>query len=165
MREPDPPDVPSRPGRERGVRAHRGFTLQSPIILAESALYVLIVILLVVAAACALVDTASDVVRGGEHRDVTDLGLFILERSLLLFMIAELLATLRVIDFGRRIVVQPFLLIGMIAAVRRILVATAEFEGGGTRAQLEDFLLEMAGLGGLTLALALAFWLTRGARA
>ncbi|MCW2997288.1 MAG: hypothetical protein JWN65_837 [Solirubrobacterales bacterium] len=152
------PDAPDGAGRARGVGERRGFTLQAPIVLAESALYVLIVALLVVAAGCALTDTLVNLLRSSSHRDVADLGLFVLERTLLLFMIAELLATLRVIDFGARIVVEPFLLIGMIAAVRRILVVTAEFESGQGRGQLEDFLLELAGLSGLTLALALAVW-------
>jgi uncharacterized membrane protein (DUF373 family) len=155
---------PARPGRARGVGARRGFTLQSPLILAESALYVVIGSLLVLAAALALYDTLADVLRSGRQRTVADLGLFVLERSLLLFMIAELLATLRIIDFGARIVVEPFLLIGMIAVVRRILVITAEFEGGGDQ-RLEDFLIELAGLGGLVLALAAAVWIMRAARA
>jgi uncharacterized membrane protein (DUF373 family) len=159
------PEEPGGAGSARGVDARRGFTLQAPIVLAESVLYVVIAALLVVAAGCALADTAVNLLRSSSHRDVADLSVFILERTLLLFMIAELLATLRIIDFGARIVVEPFLLIAMIAVVRRILVVTAEFESGQGRGQLEDFLLEMAGLGGLALALALAVWLVRRARA
>lgn len=160
--EEDPPDGLGSAGGARGVRHHRGFTMQGPIIAAESWLYVLIAALLALAAGSTVVDTISGVVRGSGHRDGLELGLFVLERTLLLFMIAEVLATLRVADFGARILAQPFLLIGMIAAVRRMLVVTAEFESGGTRRALEDFLLELAGLGGLVLALAVAVWLLRG---
>jgi uncharacterized membrane protein (DUF373 family) len=160
-----PGDEPGQAGRARGVRERRGFTLQTLIVLAESALYLVIVTLLVAAAGCTLVATAADVLRSSRERDVADLGLFILERTLLLFMIAELLATLRIIDFGGRIVVEPFLLIGLIAVVRRILVVTAEFETGRGRQQLEDFLLEVGGLAGLAVALALTVWLMRRAAA
>ena len=42
---------------------------------------------------------------------------------------------------------------------------TAEFEGGGPdHGKMDDFLLQLAALGGLVLALALAFWLLRVAR-
>ncbi|MCW3015299.1 MAG: hypothetical protein JWO02_2391 [Solirubrobacterales bacterium] len=158
------PEDPADAGSARGVRPRRGFTLQAPIVLAESALYIVITTLLVVAAVCALVDTAVNLLRSSSHRDVADLGVFVLERTLLLFMIAELLATLRIIDFGARIVVEPFLLIAMIAVVRRVLVVTAEFESGQGRGRLEDFLLELGGLAGLALALALAVWLMHRTR-
>jgi uncharacterized membrane protein (DUF373 family) len=154
-----PPEGLGPAGRGRGVGRRRGFTLQAPIVLAESGLYLVIGTLLLVAAGGTVVDTAADLLRGSGHRDVTDLGLFVLERSLLLFIIAELLATLRIIDFGRSILVEPFLLIGMIAVVRRILVVTAELDAGPGRRQLEDFVLELAALGGLVVILALAFWL------
>jgi uncharacterized membrane protein (DUF373 family) len=160
----DPRDVPAEAGHARGVTRRSGFTLQAPIVLAESVLYLVIGGLLVVAAGFALGDTVVNIFRDSSHRDVTDIGLFVLERTLLLFMIAELLATLRITDFGARILLQPFLLIAMIAVVRRILVVTAEFESGGGRRQLEDFLLEVGGLAGLVLALAVALWLMRAAR-
>jgi uncharacterized membrane protein (DUF373 family) len=164
MRE-GPDEARGAPGRTRGVWGRRGFTLQAPIVFVESLLYGVIAALLAVAAGITLADMVADVLRGGRHRDAVDLGLFVLERTLLLFMIAELLATLRVIDFGARILAGPFLLIALIAVVRRILVITAEFESGGGRRQLEDFLLELGGLGGLVLVLALAVWLVRAARA
>jgi uncharacterized membrane protein (DUF373 family) len=161
----EPGDAPGPPGGGRGGGPRRGVTLQSPSVLAESALYLVIGMLLVLAAGFTLVDTVVGVFRSGSHRGVADVGLFMLERTLLLFMIAELLATLRLVDFGARILVQPFLLIGMIAVVRRVLVLTAEFEGGGPDSgKMDDFLLQLAALGGLVLALALAFWLLRIAR-
>jgi phosphate starvation-inducible membrane PsiE len=160
----DEHDAAAEAGRGRGVTRRSGFTLQRPIVLAESVLYLVIGALLLLAAGLALGDTVVNLFRGSTHRDVSDIGLFVLERTLLLFMIAELLATLRITDFGARILLQPFLLIAMIAVIRRILVATAEFEGGGGRRQLEDFLLELGGLAGLVLALAVALWLMRAAR-
>jgi uncharacterized membrane protein (DUF373 family) len=163
MSEPAPADE-SPPGRARGVGPGHGFTLQRPIVAAESVLYVVIAGLLVLAAGCTFVATIIDLLRDSASRDVADLGLFVLERTLLVFMIAELLATLRLVDFGARILVEPFLLIAIIAVMRRVLVVTAEIEGNADHQQRIDFLWQLAALGGLTLALALALHLLRGAR-
>jgi uncharacterized membrane protein (DUF373 family) len=108
--------------------------------------------------------TATDVIEGADSRAVTDTGVFILERILLMFIIAELLHTLQLVDFGGQILVEPFLLIGLIAVVRRILVITAEIEGKTSHEELNDLLLQLLALGGLALVLALAFYLLRVSR-
>jgi hypothetical protein len=76
-----------------------------------------------------------------------------------MFIIAELLYTLRLVNFGGRILVEPFLFIGLIAVVRRVLVITAEFEGG--RGQASDFVRQIGALAGLALAFTLAIYLFR----
>jgi len=43
-----------------------------------------------------------------------------------LFIIAELLHTVRVTIQERKLVVEPFLIVGLIAGVRRLLVITAQ---------------------------------------
>jgi uncharacterized membrane protein (DUF373 family) len=60
---------------------------------------------------------------------------------------------------GGRILVEPFLSIGLIAIVRRVLVITAEVERGNT--QSSDILLEIGVLGGLALVLAISIFLLR----
>ena len=80
---------------------------------------------------------------------------------LLLFIIAELLHTLQLVDFGGRILVEPFLFIGLIAVVRRVLVLMAEAEGG-RRTENTGFLVQIGALAGLALVLALAIHLLRG---
>jgi uncharacterized membrane protein (DUF373 family) len=153
--------------RRRNVLAsRRPFDLQGAIVRAEIWIYVLIGVLLVAAAGLTLAGTIADVVRGSGSRDVSDLGVFLLERILLIFIIAELLYTLRLVDFGGRILVEPFLFIGLIAVVRRILVITAEAEAGTTNRDVTPFLIEIGALGVLTLALALSIHLLRrsGAR-
>jgi uncharacterized membrane protein (DUF373 family) len=117
--------------------------------------------LLVVAAVLTLVGTVVDVVEGSDSRAITDTGVFILERVLLLFIIAELLYTLRLVDFGGRILVEPFLFIGLIAVVRRILVVTAEAEIEDTHRQIIEFSVEIAALAFLALVLSLSIHLLR----
>jgi uncharacterized membrane protein (DUF373 family) len=128
---------------------------------AESAIYVVVASLLVVAAAFTAIGTVVDVIRGSDSRSITDTGVFILSRVLLMFIIAELLYTLRVVNVGGRILVEPFLFIGLIAVVRRVLVITAEFEGNPGRSEATDFLIQVGALAGLALVLAAAIYLLR----
>jgi uncharacterized membrane protein (DUF373 family) len=126
---------------------------------AETAIYLVVSVLLVVAAAFTIVGTATDVIEGGRKRAIVDTGAFLLDRVLLLFIFAELLFALRVVNFGGRLQVEPFLLIGLIAVVRKILVLTAETERGATSASA--FLIQIGALSGLTLVLAVAIFLLR----
>jgi uncharacterized membrane protein (DUF373 family) len=142
-----------RPPRPRAVTTGLGG--------AESVLYSIIGVLLVVAAGFTLAGTVTDVVEGSEGRPVADTGVFVLERALLMFIIAELLYTLRLVDFGGRILVEPFLFIGLIAVVRRVLVVTAEVEHVTTRQQTIDFLIQLGALGALALVLAVSIFLLR----
>jgi uncharacterized membrane protein (DUF373 family) len=107
-----------------------------------------------------VVGTVVDLVEVSGSRRISDAGVFILDRILLLVILAELLYTLRLVDRGGQILVEPFLFIGLIAVVRRVLVVTAEFEATN-RAQVTDFLIEMSTLGGLGFVLALSIYLLR----
>jgi len=127
----------------------------------QSGIYVLVAALLVAAAAFTLVGTVVDVFEGSESRPIADTGVFILDRVLLLFIIAELLYTLRLVDIGGRILVEPFLLIGLIAVVRRILIIAAEIEGHEGGGEITDFLIEIAAFGTLAFVLALSIFLLR----
>ena len=127
---------------------------------AERWIYVFAAMLLVSAAALTIAGTVRDLIAGAGSRAVDDAAVFVLERGLLLFIIAELLYTLRVVNFGGRIHVEPFLLIGLIAVVRRVLVLTAEVEGQSGR-QITDFVIQLAALAGLALVLTLALRLLR----
>jgi uncharacterized membrane protein (DUF373 family) len=143
------------------VPSRSPFDLQRGIVRTESLIYLVIALLLVAAAVLTLVGTVSDVIEGSRSRPVTDVGVFLLERILLIFIIAELLYTLRLVDFGGTILVEPFLFIGLIAVVRRILLITAEAEGAGEPKDVTGFLVEIGVLGALTLALAISIHLLR----
>jgi uncharacterized membrane protein (DUF373 family) len=129
---------------------------------AEGAIYVVVAALLVAAAAFTAVGTVIDVIEGSDSRSITDTGVFILSRVLLMFIIAELLYTLRLVNFGARILVEPFLFIGLIAVVRRVLVITAEVEGHPGRREITNFLIQIGALAGLALVLSLSIHLLRG---
>lgn len=74
----------------------------------------------------------------------------LLDRLLLVLMIVELLYTVQVSFREHALVPEPFLIVGLVAATRRILVLTAEF----TRTAAKDdsaFRVSMIELGLLTL--------------
>jgi uncharacterized membrane protein (DUF373 family) len=141
------------------VGAEQIMALQVWISRAESAVYLIVGMMLVVAAGFTVVGTVVDLIEGSDSRRITDTGVFLLDRVLVLFIIAELLYTLRAVNFGGRIWVEPFLFIALIAVVRKVLVIAAEAEQDDLHGV--DFVIEIGGLAGLALVLALAIYLLR----
>jgi uncharacterized membrane protein (DUF373 family) len=89
--------------------------------------------------------------------------LAVLDRVLLISIFVELLNTIGVLVGERHIVAEPFLLIGLIAVVRRILLVTAE---AGQVVDPETFLnliIELGVLTALVISLAAALYFTRRA--
>jgi uncharacterized membrane protein (DUF373 family) len=81
----------------------------------------------------------------------------------LISIFVELLVTIAILVQEREIFAEPFLLIGVIAVVRRILLVTAE---AGQTADAERFLNLVTELGVLTvlvISLAAALYFTRRA--
>ena len=132
----------------------------------ELFLYIAVAILLAVAAAFVLVGTFSGLVRELHHGNgAIDVAVIVLDRILLALIVAELVYTLRFVLRTHEIAVEPFLYIGLIAVVRRILIVTAQFERGpGNGRAATNLLLEFGVLGLLVPALATAVFLVRRAR-
>jgi uncharacterized membrane protein (DUF373 family) len=116
---------------------------------------------LVVAIALIGADTVGLVAEGIRAGGI-DAALLILDRVLLVFIIAELLYTLRLSLARTQLILEPFLIIGLVAVVRRVLVVTAQAErllsAGGN---IEPILWELGALAGLVLSLAVALSLAR----
>lgn len=86
----------------------------------------------------------------------------ILDRVLLLFIIAELIYTLRISLARSQLILEPFLIIGLVAVVRRILIATAQVEQWlVAEREISPLLYELGALAGLVLSLAIALSLAR----
>ena len=83
-----------------------------------------------------LAGTASGLVRE-LHRGAgaVDVAVVVLDRVLLALIVAELLYTLRFVVRTHEIAVEPFLYIGLIAVVRRILIVTVQLERGAPSGQ------------------------------
>ena len=95
---------------------------------------------------------------------VPETALAVLDRVLLAFIFVELIDTVRVTLRERGIfIAEPFLLVGLIAVVRRILLLTAEIE----RASAEEFqnmIIELGVMTGLVIVLTVALYFTRRMR-
>jgi uncharacterized membrane protein (DUF373 family) len=99
--------------------------------LVEDGIYIVVAILLLGAAAFALWSTISTLIMDvqqlpAKNPDPVTIVTDILDKGLILFIIAELLHTVRVTIQERTLVVEPFLIVALIAGVRRLLLVTAQ---------------------------------------
>jgi uncharacterized membrane protein (DUF373 family) len=132
----------------------------------EVALYASVGLLLAAAGVLVIVGTASGLVREIRHGSpAVDVAVLVLDRVLLALIVGELLYTLRFVVRTHEIAVEPFLYIGLIAVVRRILIVTAQLERGAPAGRaLTNILLEFGVLGLLVPALASAVLLVSRSR-
>jgi len=129
----------------------------------ETALYLIVGLFLVGAGGLILFDTVQGFIDGlGAGEQAGGLGLRVLDRVLLLLIVAELLFTLQLVIARGEIATEPFLFIGIIAVVRRVVVITAEVENlpEDSRA-LTNFLLELGLLALLVVAFSVSIYLIR----
>lgn len=151
------PPIQDKPG-ERFTK-----TVRTALLWVEDALYIIVGVLLLAAAVLVIVGTVSGLISSiNARQSAVDISVTLLDRILLALIVAELLHTLRWVVLRGEIVVEPFLFVGLIAVVRRILIVTAELErqASGSRA-LTNQLLELGLLGLLALAVAVAIYLVR----
>ena len=130
----------------------------------EDGLYIGLGILLALSAAALLVSATAafgrSVLAGATVPSIVSL----LDRLLLILMIVELLYTVQVSFREHTLVPEPFLIVGLIAVTRRILVVTAEFatilEKGNENA-FHNAMLELALLTVMVVALVVSLRLLR----
>jgi Phosphate-starvation-inducible E family len=87
----------------------------------------------------------------------------LLDRILLILMIVEIQYTVQVSFREHTLVPEPFLIIGLIAATRRILVLTAEFAGLLEKGEVafRNAMIELALLTGMVLVLVASLLMLR----
>jgi uncharacterized membrane protein (DUF373 family) len=121
-------------------------------------LYYVAALALIVTVGILIVSTAIDIptlLHDGAFRT----SITVLDRVLLVFIFAELLHSIRVILEEDRILVEPFLLIGIIAVIRRILIASAETTLYGSAEEFQRLTIELGVLSALVIALGISFYL------
>ncbi|HEY9287429.1 MAG TPA: phosphate-starvation-inducible PsiE family protein [Candidatus Dormibacteraeota bacterium] len=132
----------------------------------EDGIYIVVAVLLFVAGLFVLGNAIAQLVSDIGKSDLTNLVINILDNGLLLFIVAELLHTVRATIQERTLVVEPFLIVGLIAGVRRLLVLTAQIaaqnqQGPGQSSSGTQFSwthqgIEMTVLLGLILGMTIA---------
>lgn len=102
------------------VSAPRGF------LIAEHSIYISLGVLLAVVAVVALVHSGIEVLRAVVAWHGTDDLLPIMDDLLFVLMIGEILHTVRVSVRDGTLNAEPFLVVGLIASIRRVLILTFE---------------------------------------
>jgi uncharacterized membrane protein (DUF373 family) len=105
-----------------------------------------------------------DFARGLGDEPVLDLVLRLLSGLLLVFIFTELINTIRVVIARRALEVEPFLIVGIVAAIRRLIVVSAEAENLLGTSRFRDVMLEIGVLAGAALVLGTTVLLLRIAR-
>jgi uncharacterized membrane protein (DUF373 family) len=129
----------------------------------EDVLYVALGVLLAAGALVLLVDTTLTFVTNLFAGTLPARIIGVLDRVLLVLMFAEIMYTVQVSFREHSLVPEPFLVVGLIAAIRRVLVITAEFaevKDSGSEA-LNAMMIELALLTVLSLALVVSLVLLR----
>jgi uncharacterized membrane protein (DUF373 family) len=142
---------------ENRAWAARAFTL------AEDVVYLGLGVLL---AGCSLVLLVSGAISFAQNLMAGSLATNIvplLDRILLILLVVELLYTVQVSFREHALIPEPFLLVGLIAAIRRVLVSTAEIANVKDKSDMEfqHLIVELAVLTFLTVALVISLVLLR----
>jgi phosphate starvation-inducible membrane PsiE len=130
---------------------------------AESVVLTLIAAVLVVPAVLLLGMSVTGMVRDMSAGTLGNAGIEVLNSILLVMMIMEIVYTVTRSLESHLLVAEPFLIIGAIAAIRRMIVITAE----STNIQLTNpevfrsLLMELALLAGIVVSMAAAVWILR----
>jgi hypothetical protein len=128
----------------------------------EDVIYVGIAAVLAVAALALLVAAGRGLTELGGDADTTELVLEVLDTLLLVFIVVELLFAVRVILGKREVVAEPFLVVGMIASIKEIIVLSVEAADLiGKDQRFTHAVVEVGVLGALVLVLAAAALMLR----
>ncbi len=130
--------------------------------LAEDLLYAGIAGILIVAAGGLLFVAGRDLLTSVGDKD-TEGVLHVLDTLLLVFIFVELLYAVRLTLKERQVLVEPFLLVGVLAAIKEIVVLSVEAAAQVSKDPdaFERSVIEIGVLAGLVVALALSAVLLR----
>lgn len=133
----------------------------------EHAIYAALGLLLAFTALIALIDAVGLTWEAMRSLGGASQTLEVVDRLLFLLMLVEILHTVRQSITSDQIAIEPFLIVGLIASVRRILIVTVEVAQEGKGASTDQFMhamIELGVLGGLTLVLIVSIYLSRLSR-
>jgi uncharacterized membrane protein (DUF373 family) len=130
---------------------------------AEDVVYVGVGVLLAASALALLVTSAIGFMQSLLSGALAGRVVELLDQILLVFMIVEILYTVQISFREHALIPEPFLIVGLIAGIRRVLVLTAEFGDLMTRGDdtFRNAMLELSLLTVLVLALVWALVLVR----
>lgn len=129
---------------------------------AESLVLILIGVVLVVLAVLLLWTSGVSMIEAVQSNTIGHRAIEILNSVLLVMMTMEIVYTVAISLESHSLVAEPFLIIGTIAAIRRMLVITAtSTETEHDPAMFHNTLIELGLLAATVIALAIAIWVLR----
>jgi uncharacterized membrane protein (DUF373 family) len=148
--------VPELPGPDTRKWVARGFTA------VEDIVYVALGLILACFVFTLLASGFMDFIQSARKGELPTAIIGLLDQVLLILLIVELLYTVQVSFREHALVPEPFLLIGLISAIRRVLILTAEFgEHGKTHDVHQRFVVELGVLTVLIIVLVVSLVLMR----
>jgi len=123
---------------------------------------------LVLATVLLLTGSLSEVWASARRWPETDGIFLIVDKLLFVLMLVEILHTVRASVESERLAIEPFLIVGLIATVRRMLIVTVESSNTAPaaipREPFDHAMIELGVLGGLTIVLIVSIFLARRSR-
>ena len=107
---------------EKQLRAHFGDYLGQ----AEVVIYSVLALLLFITALATIANAGKMLWEGLVHWTIAAQTLAVLDQLLVVLMLVEILHTVRISIRSHYLVTEPFLVVGLIASIRRVLVITLE---------------------------------------
>ena len=135
----------------------------------ELVAYVLLGVLLAFGAVLGMIGAVSSAIEAAQARGAADSLLIMIDRLLFVLMVIEILHTVRVSFRSGSLVCEPFLVVGLIASIRRVLVITLESSqaskpgnwSADSQALFNASMIELSVLAGLILIMVIAIVLLR----
>jgi hypothetical protein len=93
---------------------------------AEVVVYTVLGVLLFITALCTVANAGKMLWEGIAHWTIAQQTLVVLDQLLVVLMLVEILHTVRISIHSHFLVTEPFLVVGLIASIRRVLVITLE---------------------------------------
>ena len=130
----------------------------------ENGFYVMVAVALAFAGAALFVNAIYQFGVGlGQQSLKADI-LDVLDGLLLVFIVSELLHTVRTVIDAKTLRPEPFLIVGIVAVIRRLIVISAEAADFVGDPRFTDLMIEMGVLVGAAVGLGLTVFLLRLAR-
>jgi uncharacterized membrane protein (DUF373 family) len=153
-----PDEAPSKPPLAITSKAFVGV---------EQVVSIAIGVFLTIAAVVALVGAATKLWSGLAHWDGPSIVFEVVDQLLFVLMLVEILHTVRRSIESHELACEPFLIVGLIATVRRILVVTLQSSDSGMKQvgppppPFSHTMIELGVLSALTLVLILSIYIAR----
>jgi uncharacterized membrane protein (DUF373 family) len=137
----DQPPAPHAP-QMNALRRTPGHRLGLVVLeVVEDAIYAIIALFLIGSGSLLMFGAGLYIAQNFNVNNIHNMIVHVLDETLLVFMVVELLHTVRITLRDHALAAEPFLVVGLIAGVRRILIVTASGDSLQSGAQLQLLLL------------------------